>query len=628
MSDNDLNTNASPTNKLRVLIFGYKEFSQLMSSVLDKFREQAEFRIVDAIVGTSFEIHEHITGFAPDVVVSAGANARYLSNALSIPVASLSTTEHDVLEALKKAAKVSQHVHIISFAKASIAAQLAGAQLNINIEQDIYFTPEQAREQFYLAINTPNVVMVGASLVCGLAATKNIPSFLVYSESSCTRTIEEALVLAKEWRERNREHAIMSWLMEKSKTPIIMLDDMDESLTLNNAAKHDLKLSRNLTNDLAMLIHPEGGKRLSDGECEINGKEWWYHLDTVDQAPNQKFIYQLYNKSPAANAKAKPQKSTQRHELIYQSKEMASVVQQALAFASSPSNVLLFGESGTGKELVARKVHKLSPYAKGKFVALNCSAIPSELFEGELFGHQDGAYTGSRRGGRKGLIEEAEHGVLFLDEISELALDQQAKLLRFLQERQYRPLGGNQEKEVDLKLIAASNRSLSDMVQAGVFREDLFYRLNVFNITLPALRQRTADIPLVANHKLASLCQRYELANSNDAIWPAIAPQMLAYSWPGNIRELENVLERIVAYLKAMDNLDGLSQVLTEIAPELKDANRVTTADSGGLKRKEYEMILATLEKYSGDKRRAAQELGISHTTLWRRLKEMQYNNN
>lgn len=626
MSENDLNNNALQPSKLRVLIFGYKEFSQLMSSVLGRFREHAEFRIVDAIVGTTFEIKKHISAFCPDVVVSAGSNARYLESALSIPVASLATTELDIYEAVEKASKISDNIHVISFAHTSISAQLAGPKLNAHVEQTVYLTPEQAREQFYIASKKPEVVMVGASLVCGLAASKDIPSFLVYSESSCIETIESALEKAREWRERNREHAIMSWLMDKSKTPIIMIDGMDESLTLNNAAKHDLKLTNDFTSDLSTLIHPEGGKRLTDGECEINGKEWWYHLDTVDQVPNQKYIYQLYSKLPTAKAKKKA--PLKRHELIYQSREMESVMQQAVAFASSPSNVLLFGESGTGKELVARQVHKFSPYEQGKFVALNCSAIPSELFEGELFGHQDGAYTGSRRGGRKGLIEEAQHGVLFLDEISELALDQQAKLLRFLQERQYRPLGGNQERDVDLKLIAASNRSLSDMVKTGAFREDLFYRLNVFNITLPPLRQRIADIPLVAIHKLASLNKRYALDHTPEDVWSVIEQPMLAYQWPGNIRELENVLERIVAYVKAMNGLDRVGSVLSQIAPELSHTNEVAGAQGGALKNKEYEMILATLEQCSGDKRRAAQALGISQTTLWRRLKDIQHNNN
>ena len=204
------------------------------------------------------------------------------------------------------------------------------------------------------------------------------------------------------------------------------------------------------------------------------------------------YLYQLYRKKLGGEQKIanKPQ----AQELVYQSRAVERVMQQVRSFSHSPSNVLVNGESGTGKELIARAIHRNSPYSAGQFVALNCSAIPTELFEGELFGHHDGAFTGSRRGGRKGLVEEAQNGVLFLDEISELALDQQAKLLRFLQERRFRPLGSNQEKPVDLKLVAATNKPLRDLVEKGQFRQDLYFRLNVFNIHIPPLRARREDI--------------------------------------------------------------------------------------------------------------------------------------
>ncbi|MGB2426113.1 MAG: sigma 54-interacting transcriptional regulator [Alteromonas sp.] len=625
MDTNEVNSTAAPDNKLKVLIFGYKEFSQLMSSVLDSYRALAEFRIVDAIVGTSFEIQAHIASFKPDVVVSAGSNAHYLKSALTIPVVSLETTEDDVLFALRAAAQVADEVHFVSFAKRSVAAELASTHLQTKIEQTIYVTPDQAREQFYIAAKNDNVAFVGASLVCGLAAGRDIPSFLVYSADSCRRTLDIALEKAQLWRNQQDQKALLTWLTDKSKTPIIMIDSDDESIVLNQAARRDLNLSKTVAEDLDALVHPEGGQRQSDGECEVNGSEWWFHLDTVDQDVSKKFIYQLYKKQPkTVHAQLAP-KANKKHKLVYQSKQLDAVLKQAKAFSSSPSNVLLFGESGTGKELVARRIHQMGPYQQGKFVALNCSAIPSELFEGELFGHQDGAYTGSKRGGRKGLIEEAQGGALFLDEISELALDQQAKLLRFLQERSFRPLGGNQERDVDLKLIAASNRSIKDMVQQGAFREDLFYRLNVFNITIPPLRARTADIAAISYAKLNELALRYGLTIAPEQILQTIEPALVQYHWPGNIRELENVLERVVAYLHSVKDVSELSWALEHIAPELKHNNK--TAPNGVLRSKEQELILATLEKWLGDKHKAAQELGISHTTLWRRLKEIQQNN-
>lgn len=628
MDNTELNNAKTQASHTRVLIFGYKEFSQLMSSVLGDYRHVADFKIVDAIVGSSFEIQQHINEFQPDVVVSAGSNARYLESALAMPVVSIETAETDILSAIENAAKVGRSVHVISFAKSSVAAELAGHKFGVDVEQTIYLTADQAREQFYIASQKEDLAIVGASLVCGLATNRDIPSFLVYSAQSCRQTLERALIEGREWRGKKDQHALVSWLLERSKTPIIMIDGGDESITLNAAAKQDLRLSQNMAVELDSLIHPEDGQRHSDGECEINGTEWWFHLDTQRYDLSTKYIYQLYQKRPKTAPQKTADKVDNRHQLVFQSKEIAGVMQQAKAFATSPSNVLLFGESGTGKELVARQIHRAGPYQTGKFVALNCSAIPSELFEGELFGHQDGAYTGSKRGGRKGLIEEAQNGALFLDEISELALDQQAKLLRFLQERSYRPLGGNQERDVDLKLIAASNRSLASMVEQGLFREDLFYRLNVFNISIPALRDRKDDILSIATQKLDSLVMRYQLSLTPQSIFTCIESALMAYHWPGNIRELENVLERIVAYLHTVNDVTRLTSALPQLAPELFSSPSLRQSDEGVLKHVEQESILASLNKWQGDKHKAAQELGISHTTLWRRLKAMKHNNN
>ena len=301
---------------------------------------------------------------------------------------------------------------------------------------------------------------------------------------------------------------------------------------------------------------------------------------------------------------------------------MANVMQQVEFYSSSPSNVLITGESGTGKELVARAIHNNSPFAKGKFVALNCSAIPSELFEGELFGYLDGAFTGSRRGGRKGLIEEAENGVLFLDEISELALDQQTKLLRFLQERVLRRLGGNNEVPINVKLVAASNRQLRDLVGQGDFREDLFFRLNVFNINIPPLRMRAEDILCIAKEKLLNYLMSYKIAFKSDEILNPIATALINYRWPGNVRELENVLERLVASLVVVNELSEIESTLRQIAPELFTEASINSTQ-GLVRKKELELVAETMLEFNGDKQKVAEYLGMSQTTLWRRLKRL-----
>ena len=220
--------------------------------------------------------------------------------------------------------------------------------------------------------------------------------------------------------------------------------------------------------------------------------------------------------------------------------EIFSIVQR---IAKTQSTVLISGESGTGKELIARAIHYNSG-RRGKFVSINCGALPENLLESELFGHERGAFTGAIRE-KRGLFQEAERGTIFLDEIGETSTAMQIKLLRVLQERLVRKVGSNTESQVDVRVIAATNRDLSESIKAGTFREDLFYRINVIPITLPALRQRTEDIPLLVEHFIAKYCAN--LGVPQKRISADAMRAIEKYHWPGNVRELENVVERMIA---------------------------------------------------------------------------------
>lgn len=605
---------------IRVLIFGHKEFSQLVSEVIPEFSEKAQFKIVDQILGSASEIQDTIRDYQPDVVLSGGANAVYLKSCLNIPVVSTQVTDADIIQAIERAAKVTKHVVLINFNTSSPIISLAEKALDIKIQEEIYSRTDQAREIFHIVSRQPDIAVVGASLVCGLASKNNVRSFLFYSAKSCRKSVQEAIEQGRQFRGVKSDHALLEWLRNQSKTPIIMTDKQGESLTLNQAARHDLNLSLDFEIDLQDLIHHQAPNQPSDGECSINGSDWWFHRDEVKGSSDVMYVYQLYRKKPRSESPVKLPGKVQQ--LSYQSPEIKEVIQQVSSFANSPSNVLIYGESGTGKELIARELHRNGSFSSGNFVALNCSAIPTELFESELFGHKDGAYTGARRGGRKGLIEEAQGGVLFLDEISELALDQQAKLLRFLQERMFRPLGANQEKAVHLKLVAASNKQLKEQVENGSFRQDLFFRLNVFNINIPALRFRKDDVICIANVKLKEFILSYQLPFTVQNILPRIQHALTDYTWPGNVRELENILERLVAYLFTRNTLDGMESALRHVAPELFVDHGLNVKESL-VRSKELALVAEAMSQFSGDKQKVAQYLGLSQTTLWRRLKRL-----
>jgi two-component system response regulator HydG len=305
-------------------------------------------------------------------------------------------------------------------------------------------------------------------------------------------------------------------------------------------------------------------------------------------------------------------------EIIGQSSSLRRTLEVATQAAPSSATVLVLGESGTGKELLARYIHGKSSRASGPFVAVNCSAIPESILEAELFGHERGSFTGAV-GKRDGRFARAKGGTLFLDEIGELTPTVQVKLLRVLQEGEYEPLGGDTIKS-DVRVVAATNRDLQAEVEAGRFREDLFYRLNVIAITAPPLRARREDIPLLVDHFLGIYCTKN--ARERLGVPSDVMGKLMDYPWPGNVRELENVIERAAVLCREE------SVALTDL-PEVVARADAASADSlmvsigTPLAEVEQRLIRETLKYTSGDKTLAAQLLGISTRTIYRKLDEV-----
>jgi Nif-specific regulatory protein len=283
--------------------------------------------------------------------------------------------------------------------------------------------------------------------------------------------------------------------------------------------------------------------------------------------------------------------------------------------ATTDATVLLLGETGTGKELTARAIHTRSPRRERPFIALNCAALPETLLESELFGHEAGAFTGAV-GQKIGRFELADQGTLFLDEIGDISLATQVKLLRVLQEREFVRVGGVKTVACDVRIIAATNRDLHRAMERGAFREDLYYRLNVFPITLPPLRQRPADIPILAAHFAGAAAQ--ELDRPNPEISPDALQLLRAYDWPGNIRELRNVIERAVLLC------DGQTIEPAQFPPEIADQTTYPTAEEVPSALEEYEraMILKALDEHGWNQSQAARVLGISRDNLRYRLRK------
>jgi two-component system response regulator AtoC len=339
---------------------------------------------------------------------------------------------------------------------------------------------------------------------------------------------------------------------------------------------------------------------------------------------------------PASEPRVRERKSTKVQGLggmVGASAAMQEVFETIEKVARHKAAVLITGESGTGKELVARAIHELSPRKNQSFVAINCGAIPANLLESELFGYRRGAFTDAVRD-KAGLFEVADSGTLFLDEVGELPLNLQVKLLRALQEEEIRRIGDNRTTKVDVRIIAATLRNLSDDVAHGRFREDLFYRLNVLPIVLPALRERREDIRTLAEHFVAVYRQRHRGGNQAERISEEAMALLESYDWPGNIRELENTIERAMVLADGpcieVHLLDGkLSQQRPPPAVRAATAeSETTTPDDKDLsikrhtRRIEEELIRQALEKSAGNRHNASKLLGISYRALLYKIKE------
>ncbi|TRM12046.1 CBS domain-containing protein [Lentibacillus cibarius] len=304
---------------------------------------------------------------------------------------------------------------------------------------------------------------------------------------------------------------------------------------------------------------------------------------------------------------------TKLDEIIGDSDSTKITKRMARKVAKTSVTVLITGESGTGKGNYARGIHVLSAYSRGPFVHVNCGAIPANLIESELFGYEEGAFTGARKGGKRGKFELARNGTLFLDEIGELPLAMQTKLLRILEDKEFERVGGTQKYKVNTRVIAATNRNLWQMVQNGAFREDLFYRLNIIEIEIPPLRERRGDIPSLISHFIPVMCEKYQVPEKK--LNSEVMSAFIQYPWKGNVRELINIIERLVVLT------DGETIKLKHLPRYMQPSDK-SNKQANPEQSDERALIESVLNESSGNKTEAARQLGIHRTTLYQKIKK------
>jgi transcriptional regulator with PAS, ATPase and Fis domain len=342
----------------------------------------------------------------------------------------------------------------------------------------------------------------------------------------------------------------------------------------------------------------------------------------------QELSRQVIEKSVAAESANKV--NFRLEQIIGRSEEIETVKRIARKAAGTPSTVLITGESGTGKEMFAKAIHELSHCSGGPFISVNCAAIPEHLLEAELFGYEDGAFTGAKKGGKPGKFELAHKGTLFLDEIGDMPPLMQSKILRVLQEKEVERVGGIAKHFVDVRIVAATHCHLESMIHKGTFREDLYYRLNIIRLEIPPLRKRQVDIPLLLTHHLYQFCERFGIAQKTFS-GEAMAA-LMDYDWPGNVRELVNTVEMLVSLSESVTiqahelparitkSISGDSCQATAMSSPTRVATLTSIKDT--VMEREKELIIKTLLETNGNKAEAARRMGIERSTLYEKLKK------
>lgn len=616
--------------KPAIAVLSYSGLTTFLKEIKEHYQDKVNIIVVDAVLEEALEKALEIEkkGLA-SVFVSAGGNARLLSKELKSPFVEIRITGFDVLLALNKARQYSKRIALISYRHKIPYLDQVVDMLNIDLKQVTYGKLEEMDSILKNLESQGYRTVVGASLVTEKAQERGLNGVFIYSLDGVTRAMDAAanIALSKqaEWEKAERLRIIIDFAYDG----IIATDKKGFITVFNPSAEKIIGLPRQraincnidkvLDNSRMIKVmetgEPELNQIQSSGDIKIltnripiivNGEvtgavATFQNIDTIKKA-EEKIRRKLHEKGFLAK--------TCLDDIIGDSRVMQDVKKEAELYAQSNSTVLILGESGTGKELFAQSIHNASARSKRPFIAINCAALPDSLLESELFGYEEGAFTGAKKGGKAGFFELAHGGTIFLDEIGGISPKLQSRLLRVIEEREVMRIGGDHIIPVDIRIIAATNKNLWQKVKDGKFRKDLYYRLNVLELALPPLRERKEDIPELIKKFLTAYRPSLK---KKEIDMVAGRHQFLAYDWPGNVRELANVIERFAVLY------NGEKESIPVLIEAFFNKQRLTKSSE---QKEEIREIRKVLEEVNGNKTEAARRLGISRTTLWRKLKK------
>ncbi|SDH25157.1 transcriptional regulator, propionate catabolism operon regulatory protein [Alteribacillus persepolensis] len=617
----------------KIYIVGFPQFSDLARENLKTLPPWLDYQIKELpleLLENDSSIEKLQSLFEPGAVIISGVHlARYLKKRISNFIIPVRVTTYDLLKVAERTG--SKDIVVMNYGDNINEIYKMSYLLHVRIRQIAFNTKEEAYQIFKELKEEGVTFVAGGSWVCENAKDFGLDSIFYYSPRAISAAFNDAMNILRAYRSELEKMTLFKTILDINRSGIISTDSdltvrvinkMTEQLlgikSQHVVGKHLYDLVPSLqekqlpsesgTGQFHIIFEHHTTRFIADmAPIDLNGELMGYLLSintaTSIQKAEQKIRKNITKRPMTANYHF--------DDIIGSSAAVQDTKQQARKFSSEDSSILIHGESGTGKELFAQSIHNASPRKNQPFVAVNCAALPENLIDSELFGYEEGSFTGARKGGKTGLFELAHQGTIFLDEISELPLHLQSRLLRVLQEEEIVRVGGNQIIPVDVRIITASNKNLLDCIKEGRFREDLYFRISVLPLYIPPLRER--------EHDIVELFQFF--IRNNKALHSLDLDLLLQYHWPGNIRELENVAKRFEVLCKG-ETLTS-ETVQRTLYHSLFPSHALSPFEEYEQQRlSESEQIKQALHKANGNKEQAAKLLGISRTTLWRRMKE------
>lgn len=645
--------------KARPFAIGVFVSSNLIGKELEGIGKEQEdiFRLSYASLEAAIPIGQQMQAEGVEAIVSRRGTAHLLRENLSIPVLSFPQSSLSTLTSIKMAADrlaeagMKKKVFMPNFRSNISGLEMVAELLPIQFKQDVYFDSASLRRIIFAAADQGFSIVVGGSTSMRYAQESGLKfQELITPHESIIETLENAKSAVQASREEKAAAQRYQSIMDLSSDGIFSVDAKGSLTSINKKAKEVLGLADQdpVNQQASAILNNKVVCRLLDDKKAVQeriekfGKELCVYNQVPLTVEGQTLgvVATFKEINTVMRAESKVRRSLTKgfatrytfDDIIYQSHAMEKLIALSKKLAETESTVFVIGETGTGKELLAQSIHNAGSRRKMPFVSVHCGALPEQLLESELFGYAEGAFTGSKKGGKPGLFELAHQGTIFLDEIDSTSPNVQLRLLGVLQEKEVMRIGGEHKTPVDVRIIAAAGKNLWAVMQEGLFRKDLFFRLNVLRITIPPLRDRVGDVPLLMHHFLQYHANKHG-AQAYDL--PTHYLKLLnQYCWPGNVRQLRHFAEQVQlnsSFDLGPESLDTLFDDLLQIA-EVMGADKAFTGQENSIPAAPEnlflqpgdEAILQALQKNQYSKTRTAQMLGISRTTLWRKLKEME----